>query len=65
MPRGHSFSIYAPFSGKKRTSMHISREKCDYLILLPNTAQRSFFSHLNLFVRNLKKKIGPKSARKY
>ena len=24
MPRGHSLSIYARFSGKKRTSMYIS-----------------------------------------
>ena len=29
MPRGHSLSIYARFSGKKRTSMYISREKGD------------------------------------
>ena len=29
MPRGHSLGIYARFSGKKRTWMHISREKGD------------------------------------
>ena len=29
MPRGHSLSIYAHFSGKKRTSMYIYREKGD------------------------------------
>ena len=29
MHRGHSLSIYAHFSGKKRTSMYISREKGD------------------------------------
>ena len=27
MPRGHSFSIYGHFSGKKRTSLYISWEK--------------------------------------
>ena len=27
MPRGHSLGIYARFSGKKRTSTHISGEK--------------------------------------
>jgi len=27
--RGHSLSIYARFSGKKRTSLYISREKGD------------------------------------
>ena len=27
MPRGHSLSIYARFSGKNRTSLYISREK--------------------------------------
>ena len=30
MPRGHSLSIYTRFSGKKRTAMHISREKGDH-----------------------------------
>ena len=29
MPRGHSLSIYSPFSGKERTSTYISREKGD------------------------------------
>ena len=27
MPRGHSLSIYARFSGKKRTLIYISRQK--------------------------------------
>ena len=27
MPRGHSLSIYVRFSGEKRTSLYISREK--------------------------------------
>ena len=30
MPRGHLLGIYARFSGKKRTSMYISREKSDH-----------------------------------
>ena len=30
MPRGHSLSIYARFSGKKRTSLYISWEKGDH-----------------------------------
>ena len=29
MPRGHLLSIYARFSGKKRTSLYISLEKGD------------------------------------
>ena len=29
-PGGHSLSIYARFSGKKRTSMYISRGKGDH-----------------------------------
>ena len=30
MPKGHSLSIYAHFSSKKRTSLYISREKGDH-----------------------------------
>ena len=30
MPRGHSLSIYVRFSGKKRTSLGIFREKGDH-----------------------------------
>ena len=30
MPRGHSLSIYARFSGEKRTSLYISREEGDH-----------------------------------
>ena len=33
MPRGHLLSIYARFSGKKRTSLNISREKGDHFLL--------------------------------
>ena len=42
MPMGHSLSIYARFSGKKRTSMYHSQQKRRSL-LYPNTAHRSFF----------------------
>ena len=30
MSRGHSLTIYVRFSGKKRTSLYISREKGDH-----------------------------------
>ena len=33
MPRGHSLSIYSCFSGKKRTSVYISREKGDHFYI--------------------------------
>ena len=61
MPRGHSLSIYARFSGKKRTSLYISREKVITRISLlhPNTAQRSFFPLNNLSLGKLKKKNRP------
>ena len=42
MPGGHSLCIYVRFSGKKRTSLCISRVKRQ-LLLHPNKAQRSFF----------------------
>ena len=61
MPKGHSLSIYARFSGKKRTSLYISREKGDHFT---STAQRPFFP-LQSFSRKTLRKIGPKSARKY
>ena len=34
MPRGHSLSIYARFSGKKRTSKYISQQKGDHYYIL-------------------------------
>ena len=51
--RGHSLSIYARFSGKKRTSMCISREKGDHYYI--QTRQNDLFSHYNLFLGKLKK----------
>ena len=63
MPRGHSLSIYARFSGKKRTSLYISREKGYHknIIITSKHGTTIFFSHNNLFLG----KIGPKSARIY
>ena len=55
MPREHSFSIYARFSGKKRTSLYISWEKGDHYYILTRH-KRSFFP-LQSF--------STKSARKY
>ena len=50
MPRGHSLSIYARFSGKKRTSMYISREKGDHYYIQTRR------NH-NLFLGKLKEKL--------
>ena len=63
MPRGHSLSIYARFSGKKRTSLYISREKGDHYYI--QTRHNDLFSHYNLFLGKLKEKLARKSARKY
>ena len=63
MPRGHSLSIYARFSGKKRTSLYISREKGDHYYI--QTRHNDLFFPLKSFSRKTKKKIGPKSPRKY
>ena len=51
--RGHSVSIYARFSGKKRTSMHTSWEKGDHYYI--QTRHNDLFSHYNLFLGKLKK----------
>ena len=56
MPREHSLSIYARFSGKKRTSLYISREKGDHYYI--QTRHNDLFSHYNLFLGNYKN--GPK-----
>ena len=55
MPRGHSLSIYAPFSGKKRTSMYISREKGDHYYI--QTRHNDLFSRYNLFLGKFKDKL--------
>ena len=58
IPRGHSLSIYAPFSGKKRTSIYISRQKGDHHYI--QTRHNDLFFPLQFFVGKLKEK----SARK-
>ena len=65
MPREHSPSIYSRFSGKKRTSLYISREKGDHYYI-QTRHNDLFFPHYNLFLGNLKEKhVGQKSVRKY
>ena len=59
MSMGDLLSIYACFSGKKRTSMYISQEKGDHYYI-QTMAQRSFFP-LQSFSRKTYEKIGPKS----
>ena len=54
MPRGYPLSIYARFSGKKRTLLYISRGKRRSLVH-PNTTQRSFFPIAIFFKENLNK----------
>ena len=51
--RGHSVSIYARFSGKKRTSMYTSWEKGDHYYI--RTRHNDLFSHYNLFLGKLEK----------
>ena len=64
MPREHSLSIYLRFSGKKRTSPYISREKGEHYYI--QTRHNDLFSHYNLFLGNPKEKqVGQKSVRKY
>ena len=59
MPRGHSLSIYARFSGKKRTSMYISWKKA--IIITSKHGTTIFFSHHNLFLGKLKEKLARKA----
>ena len=59
MPRGHSLSIYARFSGKKRISLYISREKG--LIFTSKHGTTIFFSYYNLFQGKLKEKLARKA----
>ena len=56
-PGGTRSVFTRAFSGKKRSSLCISREKGDHYYI--------HFSHYNLFLEKSLKKIGPKSARKY
>ena len=59
MPRGHSFSIYACFLGKKRTSMYISWEKGDHFYV--HTRHNNVFSHYKLFPGKLEEKLAQKA----
>ena len=47
MPGGHSLSIYARFSGKKRTSLYISREKGDHYYI--QTRHNDLFFPITIF----------------
>ena len=47
MPRGHSLSIYASFSGKKRTTMYISLEKGDHYLI--QTRHNDLFFPITIF----------------
>ena len=58
-PGGNSLSIYARFSGKKRTSLYISRERGDHYHI--QTRHNDFFSHCNLFLGKLKEKLARKA----
>ena len=49
VPRGHSLSIYARFSGKKRTSMYMYRQKGDYHYI--QTRHNDLFLPLQIFSR--------------
>ena len=49
MPKGHSLSIYALFSGEKRISLYISREKGDHCYI--QTRHNDPFALYNLFSR--------------
>ena len=59
MPRGHSLSIYARFSGKKRTSLYISWEKGDHYYI--QTRHKDLFSHYNLILRKRQEKKSRKA----
>ena len=60
MPGEYSLSISARFSGKKGTSMYISREKA--IVITSKDGTTIFFSHYNLFLENLKKNCPEKHA---
>ena len=59
MLKGHSLTIYARFSGKKRTSIYISQEKGDHYYI--QTRHNDLFSHYNLFLGKLKEKLARKA----
>ena len=57
MPRGHSVSIYARFSAKKRTSLYIG----DHCYIQTRHNNLFFFSHYNLFLGEGKEKLARKA----
>ena len=59
MARGHSLSIYARFSGKKRTSLNISREKGAHFYI--QTRHNDLFFLLQSFCRKRKEKLARKA----
>ena len=59
MPRRHSLSIYARFSGKKRASLYISWEKGDHCYI--QIRHNDLFSNYNLFIGKLKEKLARKT----
>ena len=61
MPRGHSLSIYAHFSGKKRTSMYILFLGKKAIVIISKDGTTIFFSHYNLFLGKLKEKLARKA----
>ena len=54
MPKGHSLSIYAQFSGKRRTSLYICREKGVHYYI-PTRHNDLFFAITIFFWKNFKK----------
>ena len=59
MPREQSLSIYACFSGTKRTSMFISRERA--IIFTSKDGTTIFFPQYNLFLEKLQEKFARKA----
>ena len=59
MSRGHSLSIYTRFSGKKRTSLYISREKGDHYYI--QTRHNCLFFPLQSFSRKRKETLARKA----
>ena len=61
IPRGHSLSIYACSSGKKRTSMYVSRKKGDHYFI--QTRHNDLYSQCcNLFLGKRKEKLAQKAC---
>ena len=59
---GHSLIIYAPFWGKKRTSLYISREKGDHYYAQTRHNDLFFFPIIiDLFLGKRKEKLARKA----